>query len=73
MTWPGPSPFCMYLLYDGVKLNSLRLPPVCTLSHLIVLYRFKGTSDVIEAVSTKPDPYTTLVDCVERVTIMEPN
>lgn len=69
-TLAGPSSFCVYL--DEVKINSVRVPSVGPLSHLKVFEEFKGTSDVIVAVSIMSDPYTTLGDCGVRVIVMEP-
>lgn len=62
VTVPGPTPFCVYL---GEAITS----SVDPFSHLI---GFKGTSDVIVAVSITADPYTTLPDCVVSVTVIEP-
>lgn len=62
VTGPGPTPFCVYL---GAAISSF----VDSFSHLI---GFEDNSDVTVAVSTTSDPYTTLVDCVKRLTVIEP-
>lgn len=61
MTVAEPTPVCVYL---GAAITS----SVDPFSHLI---GFKDTVDVTVAVSIASDPYTTLVDCAERLTVIE--